>query len=131
MNRIKISFALLFNMLLFVSLYAEETAYFNFRMVPGNYLRIRTYTTFDTKTNYWNCQPNDHFKLASYKTHHPCGDRPDHYHQIWLFQAIKPGQTELVFTHEEKKHTVTVKILPPIPNPNISEAQEWCFNSHQ
>lgn len=110
--------------------YSQEE-HFDFRMVPGNYLKMKAYTSFEQKVKKWKWQPNDHFNLIKYYKHRPCGDMPDHYDQIWLFQAIKSGQTELVFTHKKKKKIFRINILRPIPNPNQTTPQYGMFDSHQ
>lgn len=103
----------------------------SFTLVPYNFIHIETYTSFDQKTKHWDWEPNEHFVLASYKTHKSSEDSKN-YMQSWLFQvADKPGQTELVFTHKKKKKVFPVKILKRIPNPNQMTAAQGLFDSNQ
>lgn len=99
-----------------------------FTMVPGNYLRITAFTSYSKKCKNWEWQPNKHFNLVKYSEPEVCGN---HYHQVWLFQAFKPGNTELVFTRKKKKTYFNVEILKPIPNPNVSTAQAGMFDMNR
>ena len=127
MNKNTLSGALFLSAILATSMFAGN-APFKFKMVPGNFLRIKTYTPYDKKSKEWDWQPNDLFRLVKYSKQESCGGN---YRQVWLFQAAKPGQTALVFARKQKKHTFRVNILPPIHNPNQSVAREGLFNSNE
>ena len=131
MNKSMVTIGLLFSLIStpFFGYLKEEGI--DFKMVPGNFLQIENYTGFDQKAKEWKWQPNDHFKLARYKKRIPCGNEPDYFEQLWLFQAYKPGQTELVFTHKKKQKKFTIKILGHIHNPNQTTPQYGLFDSNQ
>lgn len=123
MNKSMVTVALLFSLISTTCLgYIKEEG-IDFKMVPGNFLQIETYTTYGQKFKEWKWQPNDHFKLVRYKK--------NRYDQDWLFYASKSGQTELVFTHKKKQKKFTIKILGPIHNPNQTTPQYGLFDSNQ
>lgn len=117
--------------MLFISLFLTVFSIFSNRaepilMIPGNLLQIGTATFYDQKLKKWELQPNDHLKLVKYEIVYNCG-RPD---QQWLFQAVKPGQTKLVFKRKKKITEFPIHILKSNRPPNLIPQKAW-FQSNQ